>query len=404
VSKKKVKKKCSSILFTIFFLISIINSLLNVGSGFCQFSKSAVIIGELWGRVDPDDLLTYIDNGYYPVFNNGVKMKLNLEKKTPDEVVFRIKYSDKKWKGHPKWIVFRFFKSERSLAAAIITDQIDFAITESDEIAEEIDKSTKSIYIRHRFKKPNYVKMLAFNNKHQILKSKKVRKALTLAIDRKYIHKYIFRTQAFYADGPISKESKNYASSIKGYKHNPKQALLLLRQEKWYDENKDGILEKNGIPFKVSIVYEKGVLLEEQIARSVKIDWNKLGVDVITIPLTKKEIKRKLARRNYDVILMGYQFEDNFSFFKKVFSSKSQFNFLGYRNSTTDKYIKLYPNLNASSKLLMFHAIQNQISKDYPAAFLFFPWLERFLVNTSKFTNYRAQNKKLLPIVYWKFR
>ncbi|NOZ60231.1 MAG: hypothetical protein GXO74_00970 [Calditrichaeota bacterium] len=399
---------------TIFFVNVLLNVLLILSWNRSDFvfasslnsgSNHRLIIGEVIGRVDPEEILALIKSGYYPVAEPSQSISYKIVQIESDEVVVKIEYPGRQFSADsPQQLVFKFFNSERALTSALITDQIDFAITESDEIAEEVEKSTNSVYIRHRLKKADYVKMLAFNNGKFPLNTRRVRQALTIAIDRKEIFETTFRKQAYFADGPLSQQSKNYASEIRGYKQDPRKALRLLMDDNWHDQNGDGILDKLGIPFRISLIYPKGVLLDEQIARRVKIDWSKIGVEVIIIPLPKSTIKYKLARHDYDVVLMGYQFEDSAEFFEQVFKSTSPGNFLSYRNKTVDRYFQFYHNVEQDSKKLLFRAIQTQIVKDYPAAFLFFPWLERIIVNTSRVANYRSKDQKIIPFIHWRIR
>jgi peptide/nickel transport system substrate-binding protein len=306
---------------------------------------------------------------------------------------------------HPERVVFKFFETEESLAAAIITDKVDFAITESEEIAQEVHNATTTIFIHFRFKKPNHVKMLAYNNGQFILKDADLRKALTFATDRNYIKNNILQQKAYLADGPISDSSKLHTSGLEEYRFNPQKAMQLLRKQNWTDMNGDGILEKNAFPFRINLAYEKGVLLEEQIVRRIKIDWNKLGVDVVRDPMTKDELKANLAARDYDVILMNYQFQDNIESFSKNFLSTSPDNFLAYNSRTIDRYIQIYNQMDSpATQKTIFQAIQNQINKDHPAAFLFFLWLERFFVNRLKFEHFVTKKKELLPFSDWEFR
>ena len=388
----------------VFGAVFILTMLAISPSLFCQIDRREIIVGEVLGKIDPDNLIAFVEQKYYPVADNTNDIYLELREKTSDYVSYRIRYINPQKRGEVEWLSFRFFESERSLAAAIITDQIDFAVTESLEIAEEVDKSNDSVYIRHRLKPANYVKMLAINNKRTVLQNASVRKALALAIDRKYILREILKNNAFYADSPLPKESEFHASEIRDYKYNPREALTLLQSLNFLDENTDGILDKNGVPFKIYLIYEKGVLNEEQIARRIKIDWNKIGVDVTTLPLPKSEITHRLNHRDYDAILMSFEFDPTYECFEKYFRSTSPHNFLGYRSHITDMYLNIYPKQTVQSKQTVFNAIQNQISKDFPAIFLFFPWFERYFVNTSKFENYRSKTIGLLPFTEWEFR
>jgi len=380
-------------------------SLANSPGKFSENGTRDVIVGELLGRIDPDDLDQLMNTNYYPTETKNKNIVYRLEKTTSKEVIYRIQYPPFFSTGHPERIVFKFFDSEQSLAAAIITDKIDFAITESHEIAQEIHDATGAFFIHFRFKKPHFVKMLAYNNGHFILRNKNVRKALTYSIDREYIRKNLLNRQANFADGPISEDSEFHVSTLEEYKFNQRKAFQLLRDENWKDSNGDGIIEKNSMPLRINLAFEKGVLLEEQIARRIKIDWNKLGVDVIRTPMTKDEMKANLAGKDYDVMLMNYQFQDSIKSISENFVSNSQNNFLAYSSRTTDKYVKSYKSMDPStSQKVVFQAIQSQINKDHPAAFLFFLWLERLFVNRAKFENYVTKKKELLPFTEWKFK
>lgn len=362
-----------------------------------------VIVGELLGRLDPADLWKIIQANYYPIFSSNSNITIEKVKDTNREVIYQIQYPEGNYIDHPQRIIFRFFDSENSLIAAIITEEVDFAITESYAAAEEIDKSTSSYRVHFRYKNPNHVKMIAYNNQHYILKNPNIRQALTHAINRGYILEKILGRAAYLADGPLSRESKLHLS-VAEYKFNPQRAIQLLQQENWNDSDGDDILDKNGQPFRISIIYEKGVFLEEELAARIKIDWNKIGVDVIRRPLVKSEIKKNLQERNYDVILISHIFEETIESFEAFFGSKSDENILGYKNRRVDHFISLYKiQEEPTSKRLMFHAILKQIHDDQPASFLFYLWVDRYFVNRKKFANFQLQGK-LLPFTEWELR
>ena len=380
-------------------------SLLINKSAVSQFKDSDysrdLVVGELSGRVDPVDIWNMIQTRYYPVIGNNT----NLEKvkDSSQEQIYKVNYPEGNFVDHPGRVIFKFYDSENSLIAATIIEEIDFAITESYGAAEEVDKSTSSFRVHFRYQNPNHVKLIAYNNQNYILKSAAVRQALTYAIDRSYILEKILGRAAYLADGPLSRESKFHAP-VDEYKFNPRKALQLLHQDNWIDSDDDGVLDKNGQPFRISLIYEKGVLLEEQLATRIKIDWNKIGIDVIRKPLVKSEIKEKMKERSYDVILTSHIFDETIESFEAFFGSTSDENFLGYKNRKVDHFISLYKiQKEPTSKKLMFQAIQRQVSEDQAAAFLFYLWVDRYFVNQKKFTNFMSKGQ-LLPFTDWKLR
>lgn len=360
-----------------------------------------LVVGELLGRVDPTDVWNMIQTKYYPVLNNNTTIEK--VKDSSQELIYKVYYPEDNSLDHPRRIIFKFYESENSLIAATITEEIDFAITESYAAAEEVDKSTSSFRVHFRYKNPNHVKMIAYNNQHYILKNSTVRQALTYAIDRNYILENVLGRAAYIADGPLSRESR-FHTPVDEYKFNPRKAMQLLHQDNWIDSDGDGVLDKNGQPFRISLVYEKGVLLEEQLATRIKIDWNKIGIDVIRRPLVKSEIKKKTEDKNYDVLLTSHIFEETIESFEALFGSTSNENFLGYKNRRVDHFISLYKiQEDPTSKKLMLQAILKQVSEDQAAAFLFFLWVDRYFVNQKKFSNFLSKGQ-LLPFSEWKLK
>jgi len=115
-----------------------------------------------------------------------------------------------------------------------------------------------------------------------------------------------------------------------------------MEAENWIDANDDDVLDNDGIPFRISLTYEKGVLLEEQLATRIKIYWNKLGVDVVRNPVIKSEIKKMLAQKNYDALLMNHKFEETIESIESFFKSNGPNNALGYQNRKVDQYLHNY--------------------------------------------------------------
>lgn len=362
-----------------------------------------LVVGELLGKVDPVDLWKLIENKYYPVFSNDLNVEIEKVKDSKREIIYKVHYPAGNFFDHPGRIIFKFYESENSLIVALITEEVDFAITESYTAAEEVDKSTSCFRVHFRYKNPNHVKMIAYNNQHYILKHPNIRQALTYAINRSYILEKILGRAAYLADGPFSRESKLHLS-VDEYKFNPKRAMQLLQQDNWNDSDGDGVLDKSGQPFRISIIYEKGVLLEEQLATRIKIEWNKIGIDVIRKPLVKSEIKKKLVKKDYGVILVSHIFEETIESFEAFFGSAGDENILGYKNRRVDHFISLHKiQKEPTSKRLMLQAILKQVNNDQPATFLFFLWVDRYLVNRKKFDNFQLKGQ-LLPFTEWELR
>jgi len=360
-----------------------------------------LIIGELFGRVNPNNIEHLINTNYYPISDTPNKKLYRLVKRSQREIVFQ---SIKRPPFQPQKIVFRFFNTEMALTAAIITDEIDFAGTESAQIANEVHKSNPSVRVLFKNKPKNYVKMIAYNNRHSIFRNKNVRIALSCAINKQYILNNLLNNQANITSAPVDKESKLHVSEFVEHKYYPRKAIKLLAKEGWRDLNFDGILEKNNRTLNFTLVYEKGVLPCENMVRMIKLDWNKIGIDVAIKPLRKKEIEARLRSRDFEAILTNYHFNETIENFEYVFASGGEGNFFGYNNKRIDRFLNLAKQAKSATKKSLLQGVVNTIIKDQPASFLFFLWMDWYFVNASKFENFENENRELLPFTEWKLR
>jgi peptide/nickel transport system substrate-binding protein len=67
---------------------------------------------------------------------------------------------------------------------------------------------------------------------------------------------------------------------IKRYPYDPDRALKLLASIGWKDTNGDGILDRKGEPFKLTITTDKGESTREQVGLILQQTYKKLGMDV----------------------------------------------------------------------------------------------------------------------------
>lgn len=376
-------------------------SLIIISFQLCFSQESDLIIGELSGRVDYHDVEQLIRLNYYPVFQSTEEYSLRIIKNSPAEVIFEYLSP---LATQPSKLIVRFFNSEMTLVAVIITDEIDFAKTESASMANEVHKTNPSIRVMFQHKPDHFVKMLAYNNQHPILRSVNVRRALSCAINKNYILTRLLNQQADIAIAPVNKDSKLYDTGFREYKYNLKNAINLLKEDGWHDLNQDGVLEKDNIPLRFQLVYEQGVLPDEDMVRIIKLDWNKIGIDVAVKPLLKAEIKKILRSNRFDAILINHQFEETIVSLANVFSSKGSDNFMSYNNQRIDRFFELAQQADTLTRNNLLKGILNIVIQEQPVSFLFFLWLDWYFVNAAKFENFTDENNELRPLNKWKLK
>lgn len=355
-----------------------------------QASRS-IIIGDLVGRTDVRELSIPTRIGTILISGSGNGRPFEVVNSTPQMLELQYHATFPLDQNNPNRIVYKFYETERALISALILEEVDFAVLENEVSASEVSQSNPHFLAYPFSMTPNTVKLVIYNHRNPILKSAKVRMALSYAMNHEHIvKKIILGGKADIARGPFDEKSPLYNPGMESYKFNPKIAIALLLEAGWSDSDGDGILDRGGEPFRINMSYQKGLSIDEGISRQIKINLIKIGVDVTPRPLPKSRINDQLASGDFDAVLMDYTFEDNIESLQAFFAAEGEKNYMGFRNSTLENYLKFYYEVNdPSRKETLIKSMQGVINREQPVTFLYFKWLTHYMINVNKFDNFR---------------
>ena len=364
-------------------------------------ARRTIFVGDIEGRVCIQDAAIYTRNGWERVFGEDGTPRFRIERQGENEVVVALPPGSNP--QGPAWVSFRLYSSERTLAAAIITGEVDFARLISEAAAIEVERSTRQVTIRWQRFPPHTVELLCYNCAHPILGDRRVRVAIAQAIDREAIVREILGGRAILARGPYEDGGPLATPpGVEPYAYRPRQALQSLRAAGWADHNGDGILDKGGIDLRFELIYRKGVLLDEQVARQIKINLNELGIDVLPHPETMEHIQERLRSGTFEAYLGEQQFQESFNSFVGFFAGVPDRTFLRFRSNSFQSYVRLY--LRATDrrrKEALVQALFRVLRDEQPVTFLYFKWMFFFVVNERKFASALDEKGRLRPFESW---
>jgi len=367
----------------------------------------SVRVGVLTGRTDVRQLKILTSEGWISVNGSGNGRPFTVYHNSSDEIVVQFKRSAAlQWKN-PSRVIIRFYETERALISGLILEEVDFAELENEASALEVQRSNDHFRPVPLLQTPNKVKLLCYNNRDPILRSRRVRRALSYAINHGKIIKKVLGGKANLARGPFDNDSDLYNSQLESYRYNPRKAIQLLEDIGWRDTDEDGIRDKNGTPLRVTLFYQKGVRIDEQIVREIKINLLNVNVDVQPKPLKKAQMEDRLAGHDFEIVLMDHTFENRVESLAEFFGIGAPKNYMGYRNQTFESYLKFYyGDSHKNKRKTLIKSMQRLINDDQPVTFLYFKWVTHFLVNVHKFENFRDIHSKqkrgdILPFEQW---
>jgi len=367
-----------------------------------------LVIGLLTGQTDYREVSITTDEGTFRVYGQGNSRPFEMLEASPERLVIAFKphgaepLAPASAARRPQKIVYQFFRTERSLISAIILDEVDYALFESEAVAAEIANTTRNYRILPLPAPANFMEMICYNLKHPILRERAVRQALSYAIRREDLKRRFFATTgADIGVAPFSEDSRYFPPGINEYDYNPKRAVELLKTAGWLETNRDGVLVRNGEPLSFRIFYDQSTQLKEDVIRQIKISWNQINVNAIPIPLSFSEMQERLRSGSYDAVLLRHRFEETLASLEDFFNP-------GFLNYDSPSLQRAMGNAKRFQGTEAFRANMQRIlliiNQDQPVSFLYHPWQTWHVINLVKFDNFFDRGGKLKLYQEWQLR
>ena len=152
-------------------------------------------------------------------------------------------------------ITIRKVTDGESRIMALQSGEADISLADLPSESKSIIESSKNLEVKTAESTMGFFLML--NQENKILQDKNVRLALGYAIDKDSIVENIFGGDGVAAKG-ILPDTVPYVTdeNSEGYSYNPEKAKELLAESGYADSNGDGIVEKNGVPLSLKLIFQ----------------------------------------------------------------------------------------------------------------------------------------------------
>ncbi len=151
------------------------------------------------------------------------------------------------------------------------------------------------------------VAALARARPHPLFGDARVRRAMTLAIDREALVDALLRGEAEVPASPILAPLPQHDPALRPWPHDPAAARALLAAAGFRDTNGDGVLERGGRPFAFDLAVKSGDGVRREAAVLVQRDLARVGVQVRIVPVDNASFVPQVAARRVDAWIGGWQ-------------------------------------------------------------------------------------------------
>ena len=284
--------------------------------------------------------------------------------------------SEEHYAGRPYIDSFtmEFYPDEETMIEAFNNKQIFGMGSIAPENLANI-KSKRSIDI-HSIFLPRYFAVFFNQQKSKLMADRDIRKALSLATDRRMLIEEVLIGQGREIFSPILPDMDGFSEDIKKFEFDLKKSEETLDGAGW---KRDGeVRKKDGEILELNLVTTDWPPLQKT-AEILKSQWVKAGIQVNIEALSISEIQQNYIRpREYEALLFGQSYAgikaDPFPLWHSSQTRDPGLNLALYSNPEADKLMEEIREVTDEEKRVEnYKKFQEILSDDVPALFVYSP-------------------------------
>jgi peptide/nickel transport system substrate-binding protein len=235
----------------------------------------------------------------------------------------------------------------------------------------------KALFNKYRYPASAYT-YLGYNLRHPLFSDKRVRQALTSAINKDEIVHGVLLGMGQVAHGPYKPGTWPFNPHIKDFDYNPERAGKLLAEAGWREKDGNGILVKNGKPFQFTILTNQGNDQRLKTAVIIQYRLKAIGIDVkIRVIEWASFLTQFIDKGNFEAVMLGWTIGQDPDLFDIWHSSKTgprELNFIGYKNPEVDRLQEEgRSTFDMEKRRRCYYRFQEILAEDQPYTFLYVP-------------------------------
>jgi peptide/nickel transport system substrate-binding protein len=145
-----------------------------------------------------------------------------------------------------------------------------------------------------------------WNLKDPLFKDASVRRALAMAYDRQSVIDSLYHGQARAISGPFLPDTWAHNPEVHPTEFNPQSAAALLSAAGWKDSDGDGILDRDGKPFRFTLLISAGSKTSTDQAQIYQSFLRSIGVQMEIVTLDASAFFDRILKGNYQAAMLAW--------------------------------------------------------------------------------------------------
>jgi len=295
-----------------------------------------VVPEHVLSSVAPTDMLTS-DFSRAPIGNGPWKFK---EWTRGQQIVFEANDASAVARPHFDRLVLRVIPEATTLLTELKTGTVDVYHRLPSRNFREIEAD--AAFEMHRVPDRTYV-YLGWNHREPKYQDVRVRRALTMAVDRWSILEAFRDGFGTVIAAPIYEQHPMFNPNVEPYPYDPAESARLLDEAGWSARDADGFRTKDGKRFQIKLTLISGNEISEEMGTMVQAEYRKLGIDVTTEFFEWTVFIQKVNGKEFDATILARSVDLIFDP-EEVFHSRAidgKFNDVSFGDARVDSLIDL---------------------------------------------------------------
>ncbi len=268
------------------------------------WAETAIMPAHVLGDVDPSELRSHPFGAGEAVTNGPFRLA---EHRPQERWTFTANPEFPEALGGPPEIerlVYRIVPEPSARLAELRAGRVHMVPTLSAEAASGLEGEPEVVVETHP--RPAYT-FIVWNTRRELFASPRVRRALTMALDREGILRSVRGGHGSVAGGPVGPWHWAHDTAWRPLPHDPDSARSLLAAEGWRDRDGDGVRERDGRDFSFELLTNPGSERRD-IAVMVQSDLGEVGVEVSPRSRESTAMASSLTRpeREFDAAVLSW--------------------------------------------------------------------------------------------------
>jgi len=218
----------------------------------------------------------------------------------------------------------------------------------------------------------NLYVVVGWNNEHPLFSDAEVRRALTLAIDRRTIVDTLLGEYGRVGKSPIVSMVWAHDKSFEPWPYDPAEARRILAAKGWKDGDGDGILDRGGKPFAFELLSNAGNQVRADATVMIQDQLKKVGIRAEPRQIEFNTLIDRTIEGDYDASVIGFTMDTSLDLTSNLDSrAVDRNNYMRYGNPEVDRLLEIaarQPEIAQAKPYL--DQIQRIVHRDQPVTFL----------------------------------